>query len=89
MEDALGAMLADGDRPKASLEEQVRKIANRSLVYPVIPSKKALREHGKKKRSNIVLPESLLNEIDQHVKSVSGLDRSAFIAIAGAESLHH
>ena len=87
--DALGAMLSGGDRPKASSEEQVKKMAQKSLVYPVIPSKKAMREHGKKKRVNIVLPESLLNEIDQHVKSVSGLDRSAFLALAAAESLHH
>jgi len=86
--DALGTMLADGDRPEASSEVQVKKKAGTSLVYPIIASKKAMRQHGKKKRVNIVLPETLLCEIDEHVKSVSGLDRSAFLAKAASEQLH-
>ena len=58
------------------------------LVFPIIPTESAMDEYRPKKRVNVMVPVNLLEKIDEHVKSVAGMDRSKFFSEAAERSLH-
>ena len=49
------------------------------LIFPVVPSEKAMDTYRPKKRINVMVPVDLLDRMNAYVKTQDGLDRSRFI----------
>ncbi|WP_035235564.1 type II toxin-antitoxin system HicB family antitoxin [Desulfobacter vibrioformis] len=82
--DALSAMMVLGrkgreyEAPRGYAE--IKKEAKQGeLVFPVVPSEKAMDEYRPKKRINVMVPVDLLDRVNEYVKKQDGLDRSRFI----------
>ncbi len=82
--DALSAIMVLGrkgreyEAPKPYVE--IKKEAKQGeLIFPVLPSEKAMDEYRPKKRINVMVPVDLLERVNEYVKTQEGLDRSRFI----------
>ena len=82
--DALSAMMVMGrkgreyDAPRGYIEIK-REARQGELIFPVVPSEKAMDEYRPKKRINVMVPVDLLDRVNEYVKAQNGLDRSCFI----------
>jgi len=82
--DALSAMMVMGRKsreynaPRGYIEIK-REARQGELIFPVVPSEKAMDEYRPKKRINVMVPVDLLDRVNEYVKSQDGLDRSRFI----------
>ncbi len=82
--DALSGMLVMGRKgreyksPRGYDEVAVEALPT-ELIFPIVPSEKAMEQYRPKKRINVMIPVGLLDRVNQHVKTHTGLDRSGFI----------
>ena len=85
--DALSAMMVFGRKgreynaPRTFGEIQAEAKED-ELVFPVMPTEKAMETYRPKKRINIMIPVDLLNRVGDALKDRKGLDRSKFICNA-------
>jgi len=91
--DALSGMLVVGRKGReyftpSGFEAVKEQAGDGDLVFPIIPTESAMDQYRPKKRVNVMVPVTLLEEIDEHVKSVAGMDRSKFFSEAAERSLH-
>ncbi|MCP4294310.1 MAG: hypothetical protein GY786_01745 [Proteobacteria bacterium] len=90
--DALGGLLVLGRKGREynsprSFEEIQKEAKTGELVFPVVPSQKALKGNKPKKRINISVPVDLLDRVNTYLEPIKNLDRSAFFSKAAAEVL--
>jgi predicted RNase H-like HicB family nuclease len=85
--DALSAIMVMGrkgreyDAPRGYADIK-KEAAPGELIFPVVPSEKAMDEYRPKKRINVMVPVDLLDRVDAYVKTQDCLDRSRFICKA-------
>jgi len=85
--DALSAMMVFGRKGREynaprTFEEIQAEAKEGELVFPVMPTEKAMEAYRPKKRINIMIPVDLLNRVGDALKDRKGLDRSKFICNA-------
>jgi len=85
--DALSAMLVFGRKGREYQEprgfEAIQTESKEGeLVFPVMPTEKAMEAYRPKKRINIMVPVDLLNRVGEVLKDRKGVDRSKFICNA-------
>ena len=82
--DALSAIMVMGRKgreyqaPKG-YDEILAESKEGELVFPVMPTEKAMEEYRPKKRINVMIPVDLLGRVSEHLKGQEGIDRSKFI----------
>jgi len=85
--DALSAMMIFGRKgheynaPRAFGEIQ-SEAKEGELIFPVMPTEKAMETYRPKKRINIMIPVDLLNRVGDALKDKKGLNKSKFICNA-------
>ncbi len=90
--DALSAIMVMGRKGREyevprGYEEIKAEAEPGELIFPVMPTEKAMEEYRPKKRINVMIPVDLLDRVNEHVKSQDGVDRSKFICGAVEKSL--